>query len=57
MKYCGVIETMYKGQAIKERSEFFNNPMQSEAWLSNCLREAKALKVKVLDHYLVKEDN
>lgn len=57
MKYYSVIETRYKGQAIKERSEFFDNPMQSQAWLSNCLREAKALKVKVLDHYLVKEAN
>lgn len=52
MKYFAVIETKYNGQNVKERSEYFNNPLSSQAWLTSCLRQAKELKVKVVDHYL-----
>jgi len=52
MRYFATIETKQNNRVIKERSQDFDNQLQAEAWLGSCVREAKALKVKVVDHYL-----
>lgn len=55
MKYWAVIETKINGQVRKERSQDFDNQLDSESWLHKAQCEAKLLKVRVTDHYLCKK--
>ena len=55
MRYQAIIETRQNGRVIKEHSPLFDNQLSSECWLSQCVRQAKELKVKVTDHYLIKQ--
>jgi len=54
MRYYAYIETKINGRTDKELSPNFNNQLQAEMWLSSCIREAKSLGVKVVDHYVGK---
>ena len=54
MKYKALLETRQNGKTIKESSQEFDNQLQAEAWLGSANREARELKVKVTDHYLIK---
>ena len=55
MEYQAVIETKQKGKVIKELSPKFNNQLQAECWLGSVCREARELKVKIVDHYLINQ--
>lgn len=52
-KFWAVIETKQNGKLIKERSQEFDSPLKSEGWLHTACKEARDLKVKVTDHYLM----
>lgn len=54
MKYYGMIETRQNGRIVKERSQDFDNPLASEAWLHSACREARDMKIRITDHYLMK---
>ena len=54
MKFYSVIITKFKGQSVKENSPVFDNQLGAECWLHNCMKEARELKVKVVDHYICK---
>jgi hypothetical protein len=56
MNYQSTIETKQNGQIITEKSPIFNNPLQSEMWLENCVKQARELKIKITDHFLSKID-
>jgi hypothetical protein len=57
MKYQGIIETRQLKGTIKEQSPIFDNQLQAEMWLGNVCREAKSLKVRIVDHYLISKED
>lgn len=54
--HYAVIETRQNGRATKEESPRFDNKLSAECWLRSACREAKSLKIKIVDHYLCREE-
>jgi hypothetical protein len=52
MKYQAIIETKQNGKCLKEGSQYFDNKLHAEMWLGNCCKEARDLKIRIIDHYL-----
>jgi len=53
-RFYAVIEIKQFNKSIKEKSQLFDTQLQAEMWLNEVLREAKKLKIKVLDHIICK---
>lgn len=55
MQYYGIIKTKQNGNTIEERSIVYNNQLHAECWLGSVCREARELKIKIVDHYIIRQ--